>query len=61
MKTKQKNVRFDELTLALLERMVSKKELGTQSDVVRKGIIELAEKVLCEKEYTEIVLEYIKR
>lgn len=61
MKTKQKNVRFDELTLALLECMVSKKELGTQSDVVRKGIIELAEKVLCEKEYTEIVLEYIKR
>lgn len=61
MITKQKNVRFDELTLALLECLVSKREFGSQSEIVRKGIIEIAEKNLSEEEYKSIVFEYLKR
>lgn len=61
MITKQKNVRFDELTLALLDCLVSKDKYGTQSEIVRKGIILVAEKYLSEEEYKNIVFEYLKK
>lgn len=61
MITKQKNVRFDELTLALLDCLVSKKEFGIQSEVVRKSIISFAENNLDEDEYKKIVFEYLKK
>lgn len=61
MITKQKNVRFDELTLALLDCLVSKKQFGIQSEVVRKSIVLFAENNLDEDEYKKIVFEYLKK
>lgn len=61
MITKQKNVRFDELTLALLDSLISKKKYGTQSEIVRKAIVLLAEQNLSEDEYKRIVFEYLKK
>lgn len=61
MKTKQKNVRFDALTLALLDILVSKKQYGNQSEVMRKAIVTLAEELLQEEEFKQIVFEYLKK
>lgn len=57
---KQINFRPDDITLALLERIIKKDKIK-QTDLLRKAVFVLAEQTLTREELTEIIIETYRK